>query len=85
MDGISPSLRYFPLVPHQLDHPAKLPGHGRVMIYPEFDEFNRASGPTAFAFGIDIKAPISSFSAGSTPRACIIGRWGDSSIMASLS
>ena len=39
--GISPLLRYFPLVPHQLDHPVKLPEHGRVMVYPEFEEFNR--------------------------------------------
>ena len=39
--GISPSLRYFPLVPHQLNHPVKLPEHGRVMVYPEFEEFNR--------------------------------------------
>ena len=39
--GISPSLRYFPLVPHQLDHPVKLPEHGRVMVYLEFEEFNR--------------------------------------------
>ena len=38
--GISPSLRYFPLVPHQLDHPVKLPEHGRVMVYPEFEKFN---------------------------------------------
>ena len=35
------SLRYFPLVPHQLDHPVKLPEHGRVMVYPKFKEFNR--------------------------------------------
>ena len=39
--GISPSLRYFPLVPHQLDHPVKLPEHGWVKVYPEFEEFNR--------------------------------------------
>ena len=39
--GISPSLRYFPLVPHQLDHPVKLPEHGRVVVYTEFEEFNR--------------------------------------------
>ena len=38
---ISPSLRYFSLVPHQLDHPAKLPEHGRVMVYPDFEDFNR--------------------------------------------
>ena len=38
---ISPSLRYFSLVPHQLDHPVELPEHGRVMVYPEFEEFNR--------------------------------------------
>ena len=30
--GISSSLRYFPLVPHQLDHPVELPKHGRVMV-----------------------------------------------------
>ena len=39
--GISPSLRYFSLVPHQLDPPGKLPEHGQVMVYPEFEEFNR--------------------------------------------
>ena len=39
--GISPLLRYFPLVPHQLDHPVKLSEHGRVVVYPEFEEFNR--------------------------------------------
>ena len=39
--GILPSLRYFPLVPHPLDHPVKLPEHGRVVVYPEFEEFNR--------------------------------------------
>ena len=39
--GISPSLRYFPLVPHQLHYQVKLPEHGRVMAYLEFEEFNR--------------------------------------------
>ena len=39
--GISPSLRYFPLVPHPFDHPVKLPEHGRVVVYHEFEEFNR--------------------------------------------
>ena len=39
--GISPPLRYFPLGPHPLDHPVKLPEHGRVVVYPEFEEFNR--------------------------------------------
>ena len=39
--GISPSLQYFPLVPHPLDHPVKIPEHGRVVVYPEFEEFNR--------------------------------------------
>ena len=38
---ISPSLRYFSLVLHQLDHPVELLEHGRVMVYPEFEEFNR--------------------------------------------
>ena len=38
---ISSLLRYFSLVPHQLDHPVKLPEHGRVMVYPKFGEFNR--------------------------------------------
>ena len=28
-------------MPHQLDHPVKLPEHGRVLVYPEFEEFNR--------------------------------------------
>ena len=39
--GISPSLRYFPLVPHPPDNPIKHPEHGRVVVYPEFEEFNR--------------------------------------------
>ena len=38
---ISPSLRYFSLVPHQLDQPLKLPEHGRVVVYPDFEDFNR--------------------------------------------
>ena len=38
---ISLSLRYFSLVPHQLDHPVELPEHDRVMVYPEFEEFDR--------------------------------------------
>ena len=40
---------------------------------------------TAFAFAIDLKAPINSFSVGSTPRACVIGHWGNSSMMSGLS
>ena len=39
--GISLSLRYFPLMPHPLDHPVKLLEHGRVVVYPEFEESNR--------------------------------------------
>ena len=35
-----------------------------------------SSGPTAFAFAIDLKAPVNLFSVGSTPRACVIGHWG---------
>ena len=38
--GISPPLRYFPLVPHQLDHPVDLLEHGRVVVQPEFEEFD---------------------------------------------
>ena len=30
--GTSPPLRYFPLVPHQLDHAVELPEHDRVMV-----------------------------------------------------
>ena len=39
--GISPSLRYLALVPHPLDHSVKHPEYGRVVVYPEFEEFNR--------------------------------------------
>ena len=37
---ISPQLRYLPLVPHQRDHPLELTKHGRVMVQPEFEEFD---------------------------------------------
>ena len=42
-------------------------------------------GPTTLAFAIDFKAAINSFSVGSTPRACVIGHWGNPSMMSSLS
>ena len=84
--GISPSLRYFPLVPHQLHHPVKHPEHGRVVVYPGFKEFNRELvWSHCLRFAIDLKAPINSFSVGPTPRACVIGHWGSSSMMSSLS
>ena len=33
--GISPALRYLPLVPHQLDHPVKLPWNGLEIVQLE--------------------------------------------------
>ena len=38
--GISPALRYLPLVPHQLDHPVKLPGNGLDIVQLEFSLFS---------------------------------------------
>ena len=39
--GISPPPQHFPLVQHQLDRPLEYPEHGRVVVQPEFEEFNR--------------------------------------------
>ena len=80
--GISPSLRYFPLVPHQLDHPVKFPEHGRVMVYPEFEEFNREF---VRSHCLRICHRSQGSPVGSTPRACVVGHWGSPSMMSSLS
>ena len=85
--GMSLSLWYFPLVPHQLDRPAKLPaklrsGHGSFWVW----------GVQQGVAPVLLPSPLPSTSrhwltrsVGSTPKACVICYWGTLSMMSGLS
>ena len=77
--------RYPPLVPHQLDHPMKLPEYGRVMVQSEFKEFRWESltpRPSRSTSTSRLRLPRF---LSVRPRERVTGRWGSPSMMSGLS
>ena len=77
--------RYPPLMPHQFDHPVKLPEYGRVMVQSEFKEFHWESltpRPSRSPSTSRLRSPRF---LSARPRERVTGRWGSPSMMSGRS